>query len=828
MPTVKELKDMAKKEKIKGYSTMNKADLCQALAAKGIVIENCNGVTKGKGKTKVSPKPKQPAKPRAKKTPKAKAPIKDNEYEKMTVVTLKKLASQYKIPKYSTMKKAELITAITNHTKTKSPQKQSPQKHKSPSPPKNKSPPNKQKKPKSPSPPKNKSPQKQSPQKQKQSPKKSPKRSPTKSPKKQFPKQSPKKKRVVKKKEPEIIENIPVFKTPPTPIKVKKTGDCVQQSHLVPRENQLRVIEHMKHNRGLIAAHGTGTGKTLIMVITAMCFISDPKNNQDDNVKVIFITPVSLQGNIQKEIKNYGHDSNDPRFLFYTMDKFGKDFSGKEKSCAGKMLIIDEAHNLRTAVTAGDTPKTKDEGEIKDTRAKVIINCCMYAEKVLLLTATPIMNYSKDIINLMAMIRGEKAKTLTQFNNIIANENLAKHYFKNYISFFYPERSTDKNYPKVEKQFVNLPMSESYYRAYREVELRELPKYQAKNPFLFYTGLRLATNMLDVPSPKVEWTINKIKEGKRIVIYSAFKAKGIRIIQEEVTKLGLPFVEVTGEMNKAQRNLAVIRYNTKKANIFFITKAGGEGLDLKETQYEVKFESTWNPATDEQIDGRVVRYKSHINLPVEEQKVIMYDLIHTKPALSKRDPNDFNHDSADVILKDIAETKRVKNDQFMNFILPFTIEQYKEQNTQLENKMKTLQNIPFGSNSRHSALTLFNDIMIESYMKSKLSLHTNILKRYDEPHYPSLKRDIKNLYKIDVHYPYTFVDLKEFTESVSGQYRSYFFGDFYNSGLLTEGILYYFVQDVANLVSRFTLGKFEYAGLVKRQDDLYIQWLVVE
>src|SRR5262245_12340051 len=119
MPTVKELKDMTKKEKIKGYSTMNKADLCQALAAKGQVIENCNGVTKGKGKdkTKASPKLKQPAKTRVKKTPKPKAPIKDNEYEKMTVVNLKKLASQYKIPKYSTMKKAELVTALTNHTK---------------------------------------------------------------------------------------------------------------------------------------------------------------------------------------------------------------------------------------------------------------------------------------------------------------------------------------------------------------------------------------------------------------------------------------------------------------------------------------------------------------------------------------------------------------------------------------------------------------------------------------------------------------------------------------------------------------------------------------
>lgn len=830
MPTVKELKDLAKKEKIKGYSTMDKAKLCDVLLKKGLDIPDCNVRSRAKQTKNSVQKEKEKEKEKGKeaKINTGEKNMSREQYEEMKVVDLKKLASQLKIPKYSAMKKAEVIEALLNRDEPKDgvqkenkPIKKvvkrkikSPQKDKAKSPLKE---------------------QAKSPLKEKRaSPHISPRKEKAKSPLKE------KEKGESDKVKP-IIENIPIFNTPTPPLDLKvqkraeKKGNCIERSHLTPRDYQIRVIEHMQRNRGLLTCHATGTGKTLIMVITAMCFLESNPHSV-----VIFITPVSLQGNIQKEIERYGADVNDPRLIFYTMDKFGRDYAGREKECENAFLIIDEAHNLRTTLEIDKNKKAKkdlfknesaknfgknelgsDPDIVKNTRAKVIIECSIEAQKVLLLTATPVMNYPKDIINLMAMVRGEKVKTETQFNRIIANETLAKHFFKNQISFYYPDRSSDKNYPKVEKQFVNLEMSGQYYKSYLEVEQQLLPKYQEKNPFIFYTGLRIAANMIDEPSSKVAWTMNKIAEGKRIVIYSAFKAKGIRILQEEVRKLGLPYVEVTGEVDKVKRNEAVKKYNKRAVNIFFITKAGGEGLDLKETAYLVKFETSWNVNTEGQIDGRVVRYQSHTSLPEDEQKVTIYDLCSIKPALAKRDPKDSKLDSADVILKDLSEAKRVETTKFMNFILPFSIEQYKESNTQHEMKMKTLLNMPLGSGKRHSALNLYTDILVEAYLKPQVTIHSNILERYNTI---VLKKQMKDLYGVQIGNQYLATHLKELSAGVGSQYRGYFFSDFYVNGMLTENVLYYLVVDISTLLSRFTLGKFEYHGLVKKGEDLYIQW----
>ena len=67
-----------------------------------------------------------------------------------------------------------------------------------------------------------------------------------------------------------------------------------------------------------------------------------------------------------------------------------------------------------------------------------------------------------------------------------------------------------------------------------------------------------------------------------------------------------------------------------------ITKAGGEGLDLKEVRNVILFEKGWNVAGEEQVIGRAVRLKSHIGLDDEKDKLVtVYHLVVVKPTGSK-------------------------------------------------------------------------------------------------------------------------------------------------------------------------------------------------
>jgi len=42
-------------------------------------------------------------------------------------------------------------------------------------------------------------------------------------------------------------------------------------------------------------------------------------------------------------------------------------------------------------------------------------------------------------------------------------------------------------------------------------------------------------------------------------------------------------------------------------------------------------EPAWNPGTIDQVIGRAARYKSHFNLPIDQQLVIVYRILLIKP-----------------------------------------------------------------------------------------------------------------------------------------------------------------------------------------------------
>jgi superfamily II DNA or RNA helicase len=457
---------------------------------------------------------------------------------------------------------------------------------------------------------------------------------------------------------PPVTKPVPVPSTK-TKINVEELS-CVQRSKIMLKGHQKELIEHMLRNRGAVAVHPTGTGKTLLAGAASQCVL-----DQHPDWKVVVITPKSLQINFKNTLKEYGV-TDFSRYEFHTPHKFGNMYEKGEVHCSAKtFLIIDEAHKLRThvAATAGKNPS-------KGRMTRSIIACSAKAGKVLLLTATPIFNEPYDVENLVAMVKGIPPLSDLMFTRMVNNENKTefKQRYSCVFSFYDMTPEELLNFPRKVEENVRFTMTPSYLKQYEAVEESNSELLNYEKPFAFLTVVREATNAFE-PCQKCDWTLKKIREGKKTVVYSAFKEYGINKIQARMKQLGLKYVELTGKLTMKQRAAAVEQFNDPNGpNVLFITKAGSEGIDLKRVRNVILLEKGYNREEEEQVIGRAARYQSHIDLPDKDQQVNVYYLILSKPA------GEYNHESADDKLVKIIEGKNRLNRWFIRLLRQLSIE----------------------------------------------------------------------------------------------------------------------------------------------------------
>ena len=190
-----------------------------------------------------------------------------------------------------------------------------------------------------------------------------------------------------------------------------------------------------------------------------------------------------------------------------------------------------------------------------------------------------------------------------------------------------------ENYPERFDHYVDIPMSDNYYKIYQSLIGREeFLGIQFKSPERFYNGYRRAVNTAgpDYCSRKIKYSIPILKSGKSI-IFTNWLSFGIEPITKVLTEYGISFAEYSGNVSKMDRILNIRRFNADKIDVLIITRAGGESIDLKGVKNVVVLDPPWNDASLQQIVGRAIRYKSHFHLPREERNVNVYFLSLVKP-----------------------------------------------------------------------------------------------------------------------------------------------------------------------------------------------------
>lgn len=457
-----------------------------------------------------------------------------------------------------------------------------------------------------------------------------------------------------------------------------QSRNCIERSKIPPLPHQVKVVEWLNDNRGIIAVHKVGSGKTLTAVVASQCFLD--KNPNDD---VIVISPKTLIANFKKEMIQYGVSPDDNRYKFYSFESFLNRKISPKSTCKNNFLIVDEAHTLRTELPTEKQMRKKEEtrkylGKKLYTKSSKIIQCAKQAKKVLLLTATPFVNTSYDLANLVAMVKGTNPMSRNEWE-VMWNKS-DEPYFQNLFSV-YGGQSVD--YPETKIEEVFLEMTPEFYKKYSELENKK--KDQAMdflltgNPYSFLTGFR--TGLLKIEdSAKIRYAVEKItetingKNGEKIVIYSNFIESGIRKIEKFLKDNNIKYSLITGSMDSKKRKQSVDDYNSGKIRVLLISKAGGVGIDLKETTNMVILDVPWNKTTLDQAVGRVSRYRSHVNLPKERQKVHVYILYTRKP----KDVQPLIEQkkilpSVDILLYDIIMNKMMAEVYTMEKIIKYSI-----------------------------------------------------------------------------------------------------------------------------------------------------------
>lgn len=418
------------------------------------------------------------------------------------------------------------------------------------------------------------------------------------------------------------------------------------------------VLSLLKKNNGVVAAHSTGSGKTLLSL----------KAMQQTGGKSLMITPASLVGNVHKEIKKHGIDVHPDVMSYEEAAKRHKELSAKNYD----LTVLDEAHKIRNP---------------DSSRTKAIRNITQHSKNRLLLTATPSYNNPKDLNVLIDTAANKKLlpEKEQEFKNTFYRRRLevptlhdmlhgsmphveegyhiphkAKKIMKEYVHQYDATQSPEaqKHFPSVSEEDVHVPMGHKQKQVYGYYERQLNPvvawkvkhglpmeKRDAQKLNAFSGSLRQVSNGLqgfskhpekEPPSPKIKEAVSHVEKGFnedpnfRGVVYSNYLKSGIEPYSRELTKRGIPHHILTGSLPKQKRDEMVKSYNAGEKPVMLISSAGAEGLDLKGTKLVQVMEPHWNDSKLAQVRGRAARYMSHDHLPENERHVTIENYLSTR------------------------------------------------------------------------------------------------------------------------------------------------------------------------------------------------------
>lgn len=442
-----------------------------------------------------------------------------------------------------------------------------------------------------------------------------------------------------------------------------------------PMEHQRRFTEAAKQRLGrkggggILAAHGTGTGKTF-SAINAF----EELKEEGKARRALVVTPAGLRNNFLEKGVNKFTDSKgvimkkpaavDPsvEYIVVSYEAFRNDPEGWIEKLKPDTLIVDE-------VQRASNPDSKTHQALMWARKQV--------PNFMGLTASISQNDPSDVVPLVSLAeKGEQQiKSKGQFKKEhIKKEPSAqrgvfggKTYEKKLVrtaqlnarigaSIHYVEDLDASKKPVKDVEKVEVPMSKEQINYYRMSmkgvdpvvlkkikEGKEVSQRQAMNIFMQLMRARQVSNSLHIASPNMtleqaaEATpkikrvlddaadhIKKVPDAQ-VIMYTNMVHGGVDVLTAGLKARGIPFgvfagTGVKGVTNET-RQQAVEKYLGGENKVIVITGAGAEGLSLGNTTMVQLVDGHYNPERMAQAEARGVRAGGLSHRPAEERRV---------------------------------------------------------------------------------------------------------------------------------------------------------------------------------------------------------------
>jgi len=444
----------------------------------------------------------------------------------------------------------------------------------------------------------------------------------------------------------------------------------------------VKAVQAIPDGGGIIAAHGTGTGKT----ISSIAAFEDLKKT-GKAARALVVAPAGLRGNFLEKGVNKFTDSkgvivtnpnqeipDDAEYVITSYSAFRNNPDAFLQNYLPDTIIADEFH--RAGNPGGKTFKAM-------RRASEVV------PRFLGLTASISQNDPSDIAPLIDIAAGDKApevirdkkkfktrytrKQQTRQRGVFGGKTYEKRMIRQPEleallgkSVHYLEDLDADKKPAKDVETVEVDMSKDQMSAYRMSMKGIDPKVRAKiaegipveqkealNVFTKLMRARQVSNSLHthIPNmtlaqaaeatPKVKRLLDDAQAhiqdtpDAQIIMYSNLVKGGVDVIEAGLKARGIPYGVFSGKGNKgvteASRQQAVKDYQDGKNKVILITGAGAEGLSLGNTTMVQLADGHYNPERISQAEARGVRAKGLSHRPKEKRRVAVKRYVSVIP-----------------------------------------------------------------------------------------------------------------------------------------------------------------------------------------------------
>lgn len=476
---------------------------------------------------------------------------------------------------------------------------------------------------------------------------------------------------------------------------------ALKKAELLPeiqlQEHQQRVADRLSgDDPRLLVYHGLGSGKSLSAIAAA------EMARRNSGRQYGIVVPASLRGNFQKEIKKFTRNS-DPEILSYSGLALGKRFKETPDT-----LVMDEAQRLRNP-GAGATTAAQE--------------LARKAERLVLLSGTPITNSPTDLASLISMLNkqnmspGEFEKRYIGYKKkfpgvinwlrgaqwgeepYVKNEKELRELLKGKVDY---QPSKTPQGVTVNEETVAVPLSAEQSKIQKAIRTQIPPGFlwkldqefplsrdELKKLNSFLTGLRqvsLSTqpfrndkNPLKAfdQSSKLREALKRLRENldqdprRKAIVYSNFIDAGIEPYAKALERENIPYGVFHGGMPVKARQEALKNYNEGKLRALLLGPAAAEGISTKGTSLIQLLDPYWHESRTQQARGRGLRFDSHDGLPEELKNVAVQRFLS-----ASQEPNVFSkyvlgrrrQRTGDEILQHLADNKEQLNEAFRKIL----------------------------------------------------------------------------------------------------------------------------------------------------------------